>query len=161
MTRYTHLATDELRKLLSRAKAEEWGNADAIEAELASRTDAAVVVTEGPADPRAKMSVAEREMDAILAAQLRAGEIVAYAYEDVKVRVGEMRCWFLVDFAVWHLDGSVQMIETKGRRHWDDARVKFMAAAKLYPHWRWTWMGWDTKARAFTAKHDYPVRRAA
>lgn len=59
-----------------------------------------------------------------------------WAYEEVKVRVGEKRCWYTPDFVVVTADETLEFHEVKG--HWrDDARVKIKSAAKQYPIFRW------------------------
>ena len=59
------------------------------------------------------------------------GDILEYAFEPVKLRLGK-KCWYTPDFLVWEKDRSVTAYEVKG--YWrDDARVKIKVAAKLYP----------------------------
>lgn len=70
------------------------------------------------------------------------GEITDYHFEAFRVRVGMVgeRCWYVVDYAVFLPDGGLEFHEVKGGRVWDDAKVKFQAAARLYPSVRkWVW----------------------
>lgn len=60
-----------------------------------------------------------------------AGEIVAWAYEAVKLRLAD-RTFYTPDFLVIQADGGMALHEVKG--HWeDDARVKIKVAARLHP----------------------------
>lgn len=63
---------------------------------------------------------------------LRAGgQIAAYAFEPLKLRLAD-RTWYSIDFLVELADGSLEAHEVKG--HWeDDARVKYKVAAELHP----------------------------
>jgi len=62
---------------------------------------------------------------------MRAGHIVGWDYEGVKLRLAE-KTFYTPDFLVICADGSVELHEVKG--HWeDDARVKIKVAAKQKP----------------------------
>lgn len=63
-----------------------------------------------------------------------AGELYAWFFESLKLRLGE-RCWYTPDFLVIPCSGEerYELHEVKG--WWeDDARVKVKACASLY-HW--------------------------
>lgn len=66
---------------------------------------------------------------------MEAGEIRDWAYESIKLKVGEKICWYAPDFAVVAKDWTLEFHEYKG--FWkDDARVKIKAAASQYPGFR-------------------------
>lgn len=72
----------------------------------------------------------------ILEASLRAGEIVFYKFEALKLRLAD-KTFYTPDFLVQHRDGSLELVECKG--FWrDDARVKIKVAAELFPCFRFT-----------------------
>lgn len=59
------------------------------------------------------------------------GEVAAYWYESVKLRLAE-GAWFTVDFFVMLPDGRLEAHEVKG--HWREAsRARIKVAAELYP----------------------------
>jgi hypothetical protein len=59
------------------------------------------------------------------------GEIRAYWYESLKLRLAD-GAWFTVDFFVMLKDGTLEAIEVKG--HWrESARVRIKVAAERYP----------------------------
>lgn len=77
------------------------------------------------------MNRLERDWAQELEARRRMGYVQWYAYEPVKLRLGD-RCFYMPDFLVLRDDGSLVFYEVKG--HWeDDARVKIKAAASRYP----------------------------
>lgn len=62
---------------------------------------------------------------------LRAGELLWYRFEGVKLRLAD-NTFYTPDFAVMRADGLLEMHEVKG--FWaDDARVKIKVAAEQYP----------------------------
>lgn len=78
-----------------------------------------------------------------LDALLRAGEIVFWRFESMKLVLAD-RCAYLPDFFVVKADGSPEFHETKG--FWrDDARVKVKMAAKLFPCFVFYGVQWDKK----------------
>jgi len=72
----------------------------------------------------------------------KAGEIRAWAFEPMKLRLAD-RTWYSVDFLVQLMDDTLEGHELKGtaktkagnhRELWeDDARVKFKVAAEIHP----------------------------
>jgi hypothetical protein len=61
----------------------------------------------------------------------RAGEVIWYRFEGIKLRLAG-NTFYSPDFAVMAKDGIVEMHEVKG--FWqDDARVKIKVAADQYP----------------------------
>ena len=92
-----------------------------------------------PRHPLSKLNKTEAEYLLILKACMQAGEIEhIFGHEDIKFRVGEERCWYSPDFCVIR-QGQLEIHECKGGFVRDDARVKFQAAKKMYPQFRWVW----------------------
>lgn len=61
----------------------------------------------------------------------RMGQVAAWAYEAVKLRLAD-KTFYTPDFLVIMADGGMELHEVKG--HWeDDARVKIKVAARLHP----------------------------
>ena len=64
----------------------------------------------------------------------RSGEILSFAFEPIKLRLGKA-CWYTPDFMVVNAAGEIEFHEVKG--FWrDDARVKIKAAAHAYRPFR-------------------------
>ncbi len=61
----------------------------------------------------------------------RAGEIEAYGFGEITLRLGE-DCRYTPDFWVLRKDGFIELHETKGFFR-DDAKVKIKVAAAKYP----------------------------
>jgi hypothetical protein len=93
------------------------------------------------------MNKTEARYAAILEGKRLAGDIVAWRYEEWRVRIGPVheRCWYTPDFWVLTADGHVEHHEVKGGLIRDDARVKFLAAAKGYPWYRWVLARWQKR----------------
>lgn len=65
--------------------------------------------------------------------QKRAGVIVAYEFESVKLRLAD-NTFYTPDFMIITADGAVEFHEVKG--FWrDDARVKIKVAADKFPYY--------------------------
>ena len=65
----------------------------------------------------------------------RAGAILNFKFNSVKVKIAEFKCWYMPDFLVMWPD-AFELVEVKG--HWEeDALIKFKVAATLYPEYRW------------------------
>ncbi len=64
----------------------------------------------------------------------RAGQVVWYRFEGIKLRLAE-NCFITVDFAVMYASGQLEMHDVKGSKRIfsDDARVKMKVAADAYP----------------------------
>lgn len=61
----------------------------------------------------------------------RAGQVLWYAFEAVKLRLAD-NTFYTPDFVVIRADGTLEIHEVKG--HWeDDARVKIKVAAEHFP----------------------------
>jgi hypothetical protein len=70
----------------------------------------------------------------LLELQLRAGEILWYAFEPFKLRLAD-RTFYTPDYAVINKSLELEFHEVKG--FWeDDARVKIKVAAETFRHFR-------------------------
>jgi hypothetical protein len=91
---------------------------------------------EGKASPRkrherGRMNGLEEDYSSHLALLKHAGEIAAFDFEPLKLRLGDA-CYYEVDFLVQAADASMEVHEVKG--FWrDDARVKFRVSAEQHP----------------------------
>jgi hypothetical protein len=66
----------------------------------------------------------------------RAGKIKLWKFEGLKLRLAD-RTTYSPDFVVWHLDNSIELVETKG--YWqEDAKVKFKVAREAFPCFTFT-----------------------
>lgn len=65
----------------------------------------------------------------------RAGRLVAFWFEALKLKVADGACWYTPDFMVLLPDGTVELHEVKGsmRIFQDDAKVKCKVVATAYP----------------------------
>lgn len=66
--------------------------------------------------------------------QQDAGEIHSFAYERIKLKLGDQRCTWSPDFYVLDMDGFIEIHECKGflEQH---AAVKIKVAAAMFPEW--------------------------
>lgn len=65
------------------------------------------------------------------------GRVLWYGFEKIKFRIGK-KCFFTPDYFVVYADGSIEIIDVKGRKNnsyycREDAKVKLRAAASLFP----------------------------
>ena len=80
------------------------------------------------------LSAAEARYAGYLDGMKHTGEVVAWAYEAVKLRLAD-KTFYTPDFVVIRADGGIELHEVKG--HWeDDARVKIKVAATQHPWFR-------------------------
>lgn len=94
-----------------------------------------------------KMNGLEKKYAAHLDLRLLTGEIRAYQFEPMKLRLAKST-FFDIDFLLWMPDGSIELDETKG--HWeDDARVKMKVAARMFPWWRFVGVQWSKNAKTW------------
>lgn len=78
-----------------------------------------------------QMNKTESAYCQLLELRKRAGEIVWYRFEGIKLRLAD-NTFYTPDFAVMLSTGEMEMHEVKG--FWtDDARVKIKVAAEQYP----------------------------
>jgi hypothetical protein len=81
--------------------------------------------------PAGTMNRTEAAYAAVLEQRMRAGEVLWYAFEPLKLRLAD-RTYYSPDFAVMGADRVLEMHEVKG--FWrDDARVKIKVAAAAFP----------------------------
>lgn len=82
-------------------------------------------------DKYAGMNGLEKAYAMVLESRLQAGDILAWAYERVTLKIGN-DCRYTPDFCVVANDRIVEMHETKGFFR-DDSKVKIKVAADLFP----------------------------
>lgn len=106
-----------------------------------------------PADPLLgydadRMNGLEARYAGRLEAMKRAGKLVCWKFEEIKLRLA-CGTFYTPDFFLMLPDGSVGFHETKG--FWrDDARAKIKIAAGLYPMFFFVAVRWEAKARAWS-----------
>lgn len=113
------------------------------EAELIARAEGKnppkLIVIDEPAHLPTKQPKGPNKLERSYADHLevrkRAGDIVDYGFEAIKLKIGAKRCWYTVDFWVVANDGVLECHETKGFMR-DDARVKLQSASRQYPRFR-------------------------
>lgn len=81
--------------------------------------------------PVGAMNKTEAAYSATLELQKRAGDVLWYRFEGVKLRLAD-NTFLTVDFPVLRNDGLLEMHEVKGY-FMDDAKVKIKVAAEMYP----------------------------
>ena len=92
-----------------------------------------------------RMNKLETKYAAYLEGLRRAGKIVFWKFEAVKLRLAD-GTFYTPDFFVMLPDGSTGFHETKG--FWrDDARAKIKIAAELFPWWFFVAVTWEAKAK--------------
>ena len=81
-----------------------------------------------------RMNKLEAEWAMILEARKRAGEIIWYQFEGLRLRLAN-GAYFTPDFPVLTKDGALEFCEVKG--FWREAaRLRIRVAADLYPFWK-------------------------
>jgi hypothetical protein len=99
------------------------------------------------------MNKTEAAYSRLLELRQRAGEIRAYKFESVKLRLAK-RTHYTPDFLVVLPDGTVEFHEVKG--FWrDDARVKIKVAAEAYPYFHFVAV--QNKKGTWVYEHFRPV----
>ena len=95
-----------------------------------------------PIPPAMKMNKTELRMANLLELQKRAGEIIDYTFEAVKLRLAN-DTFYTPDFFITYED-HFEVLEVKG--FWrDDARVKIKVAAELFPYFKFKAVQWKKK----------------
>jgi hypothetical protein len=74
----------------------------------------------------------ERDYAGLLEARVLLGELVAFRYEHVKLRLAD-NTFYIVDFLVIAADGLIEFHEVKGGHWQEDARLKIKVAAEQNP----------------------------
>jgi hypothetical protein len=86
--------------------------------------------------------------------QQKAGEILSVEFQVLKLFIGQTpdgrQMWYAPDFFVQLADRSLEVHEVKGPYITEDSAVKLVAAARLYPQFRFvryqrTKRGWERK----------------
>ncbi len=84
--------------------------------------------------PRPRMNKTEGEWAMILEARKRAGEIIWYQFEGLRLRLAD-GAYFTPDFPVLTKEGNLEFQEVKG--FWREAgKLRIRVAAGLYPFWK-------------------------
>ena len=106
------------------------------------------------------MNKTELRYELMLRAREAAGEILWFAFEPLKLHLGE-RCFFSPDFGVVTADRTIELHEIKA--WWvkqghagieDDARVKLQVAASRYPMFRFV-IAAEERAGGITREWHY------
>jgi hypothetical protein len=79
--------------------------------------------------------------------------VLWWAYETVRIRYGDGG-WHSPDFILCRLDGSLEVVETKGGHMTDAGRTRFKAAARAFPVARWLMVMQKGKRQPWTVKYD-------
>lgn len=87
------------------------------------------------------MNKTEKAYADYLEIKKKAGEVRAYYYEKVKLRLAD-RTYYTPDFMVIDKDGFIEFHEVKGFLR-DDALVKYKVAAEQFPWARWVMLKKD------------------
>lgn len=86
-----------------------------------------------------KMNQTEAAFAEELELRKRCGEIIAWAFESVKFKIADDRCWFTTDFMVVesNTERGILFVDVKGGGPVEeDALVKIKVAATTYPMFR-------------------------
>lgn len=85
----------------------------------------------------------------------KAGEVLYYRYESVKLRLAD-NTFYTPDFLVINKEGYIEFHEVKGYLR-DDAAVKFKVAADQYDWARWVMLKKDGKSGlSWEVMYEYP-----
>lgn len=74
----------------------------------------------------------KRYLDEIITPKVISGEIVWWAFDSIKFRLGE-KCFYEVDFIILTKEMQLEVHEVKGGFIMDDALVKLKVAAEYFP----------------------------
>lgn len=82
-----------------------------------------------------QMNKTETAYAKTLEQQKRNGEIQAYWFEAIKLKIAEGTCWLTPDFMVLRSDRTLELHDVKGSFYvWqDDSKVKMKVCATNYP----------------------------
>lgn len=78
----------------------------------------------------------ERAFAADLERRRRAGEIADYKAQSMTFLLAP-GCRYTPDFFIVENDGTITLVDVKGRHTWEDAVIKFKCAAQTFPWFRW------------------------
>ena len=125
-------------------------------------------LAKGDSDPFTRMNKTERRFyDHFILPGERDGSIVKWWFEGVKYRLG-YKNFYTPDFVIIYSNRTQRICEIKGGHIYDDAAVKFKAAAEAYSILGW-WEMWQWKKGQWTRLHPgknsdafiEPLRRVA
>ncbi len=136
----------ELEGMTGRRLAQKDGHlvdANTVEAKApaVSRTGIGIKAEGRATQPRRMNKTEARYRDELLLPAIKAGDIRRFEFEALKIRLGE-KLFYTPDFYVVTSTGAIRIDEVKGAHIYEDARIKFKAAAAQFPefHWRmWQW----------------------
>jgi hypothetical protein len=79
-----------------------------------------------------------------------------WAFEPIKLKLAD-KTYYTPDFCVMHLDGTIEFVETKGKKCAgyyceDDAKVKIKVAAKMFPMFAFV-IKWPLKEGGWGSEH--------
>ena len=100
-----------------------------------------------PSHTAGRMNKTESRYAEVLEARRLAGEIRSWEFEAEELTLSDLegvKCSYLPDFRVTHLDGSISYHEVKGKHIWDDSKIKLKWAATKYaptPFYLCRWEG--------------------
>lgn len=141
----TEVIAEKMRRDALRAEGKPFSHAVAAAAGVSAVVGDSVVLstdetTRTLTPKRPKMNKTETRYSLILAAEKASGAIDTYDFEGVTLKLGpDLR--YTPDFMVWRWNTTagireVEFVEVKGPREWEDARVKRIAAATMFPMFR-------------------------
>lgn len=104
-----------------------------------------------------KMNRTEAAYALLLEGQKRAGQLMDYRFEPVKLRLAD-KTYYSPDFLVVLASGEMELHETKGKWE-DDARVKIKVAAEQFPWFRFA--AFTVERGAFVREDIPPYDEAA
>lgn len=82
--------------------------------------------------PAGTMNRTESAYSAFLELRKRAGEVVWFEFEAIKLRLAD-KTFLTMDFAVMLADGELQLHDTKGGPIMEDSWAKIKIAADMFP----------------------------
>lgn len=104
--------------------------------------------------PAGQMNKTESAHHANLHLLMKAGEVIWFGFQVQKLFIGSTpygrQMWYSPDFLVQLKDRTLEIHEVKGAYITEDSAVKLVAAARLYPQFRFvryqlTKAGWERK----------------
>ena len=79
-----------------------------------------------------KMNKLEEEYSRLLEIEQAQGHIIWWAFEAIKFRIAEKKCWYTPDFLIMRPDGELEIHETKGYME-DKSLIKYKVFVDKYP----------------------------
>ena len=87
-------------------------------------------------------SKTEEKYAQLLDLEMQAGNVTRWLYEPLRLEIGP-GAHYTPDFAVWRPDLSLpELHEVKGGFVREASRVRFRAAVRAWPCFRWFWCSW-------------------